>query len=327
VSRSNVILRVLSVLAMAILIAACQTQVSLEPAPEAIAFAANPRGECDPYTAYWKADNWSEDDWGGDVEATTPPGNGAINVSLDSYPPTFSYTNNSDMDLVRIVVKAGQETSVTSEPGDSGSITWDAPPAISHVTFCFEDGGDDTTTTVAGATTTSAAVDTTSTPGGDTTSTPGGDTTTTIDAETTVTQGGDSTTTPGDDTTTTSAGDTTTTIIGDATVTTDPGATTTSGEGPPVTEGGGGEEPTTTVEVGAGGLTTTPDGEGEGQGQGEGTLDPSQETSTTGDEVAGGSDELPYTGTGQVSLGGLGGLLLGAGAILLLLVRRRSRED
>jgi LPXTG-motif cell wall-anchored protein len=84
------------------------------------------------------------------------------------------------------------------------------------------------------------------------------------------------------------------------------------------------------VEVGAGGLTTTPEGEGEGQGEGEGegTLDPGQETSTSGDEVAGTSDEsLPYTGAGQVSLGGLGGLLLGAGVILLLLVRRRSPED
>jgi LPXTG-motif cell wall-anchored protein len=86
------------------------------------------------------------------------------------------------------------------------------------------------------------------------------------------------------------------------------------------------------VDIGAGGLTTTPEGEGEGQGEGEGegegTLDPGQETSTSGDEVAGTSDEsLPYTGAGQVSLGGLGGLLLGAGVILLLLVRRRSPED
>ena len=100
-------------------------------------------------------------------------------------------------------------------------------------------------------------------------------------------------------------------------------ATTTSGEGPPVTEGGGTVNPTTTVEVGAGGVTTTPGGEGDG----EGTLDPSQEASTTGDEVAGGSDEtLPVTGTGQVTLSGLAGMLVGAGAILLLLVRR-SRED
>lgn len=43
--------------------------------------------------------------------------------------------------------------------------------------------------------------------------------------------------------------------------------------------------------------TTTPGGEGECE------LDPTQETSTTGDEVAGASDEtLPRTGTGQMSL-------------------------
>ena len=90
--------------------------------------------------------------------------------------------------------------------------------------------------------------------------------------------------------------------------------------------GAGGVNPTTTVEVGAGDVTTTPDGEGGAEGGG--TLDPSQETSTTGDEVAGGSDEtLPRTGTGQVSLSGLAGLSLAAGAILLLLVRRQSRED
>ena len=167
---------------------------------------------------------------------------------------------------------------------------------LSHV--CPGPGGD-TTTTAAGDTTTSAGGDTTTSAGGDTTTAAGGGSTTTIDRETTITQGGDTSTTEGgSDTSTTAGGNTsttggsdTTTTIGDVTITTDPGATTTSGEGPPVTEGGGGEAPTTTVEVGAGGLTTTPDGQGEGEGEGEGTLDPSQETSTTGDEVAGVSDE------------------------------------
>lgn len=184
-----------------------------------------------------------------------------------------------------------------------------------------------------GSTTTTSTTTTTTT----TTTTLGADTTTTIDVETTISQAGDSTTTAtGGDTTTAAGGDPTTTAaseatttIGDVTITTDPGATTTSSEGPPVTEGQGPGDPTTTVEVGAGGVTTTPGGEGEGEGPGEseGTLDPTQETSTTGDEVAGASDEtLPRTGSGQMSLSGLAGLSLAAGAILLLLVRRRSRE-
>ena len=242
---SNITLRLLSVLAVALVLAACQTQVTLEPAPEAIAFAANPSGECAPYTAYWKADNWGEDDWGGAIEASNPPGRDAISLGLGGYPPTFTYTNNSDMDLVRIVVKGGQETDATDNPDDSGSITWDAPPAISHVTFCFDDGDEDTTTTTEADTTSTEAGDTTSTEAGDTTTTEAGDTTTTIKEETTLTEGG----------VTTTVGEATTTTIEDVTITTDPGATTTtSGGGPTITEGGA----TTTVEVGGGDLTTTP---------------------------------------------------------------------
>ena len=57
-------------------------------------------------------------------------------------------------------------------------------------------------------------------------------------------------------------------------------------------------------------------------------MDPDQVTSTTGDEVAGASDEsLPYTGSGNASISGLAGMLVAAGVILLFLVRRRSRED
>jgi len=329
-TTTNTTLRVFPVLAVVVLLAACEAQVTLETAPQALAEAGNPRDEC-RNRPYWKADDWSDDGWGGAIDSSDPPGDGAITLDDSGYKPTVTYTVNTDLTLVAVYAKAGTDL---FEMGTSGSFTWpDDNRDISHVTFCFEDG-EDTTTTAAGDTTTSAALDTTSSAGDTTTTEGGGDTTTTIDGETTITQGGDSTTTAGGETTTTAGGDTTTTAggdvttttIGGVTVTSEPGANTTSGDGPPVTEGGGAEGPTTTAEVGAGGLTTTPDGGGEGES--EGTLDPTQETSTTGDEVGGVSDEtLPRTGAGQMSLSGLAGLLLGAGAILLLLIRRRSRED
>ena len=295
---TNITLRVLLGLTVVTLLAACEAQVSLETAPQAISNAANPTEECQG-APYWKADDWSDDDpfWNGSpVEASNPPGNGAVTLDLSDYPTTVSYRINTDLRLTQVLVKAGPNA---YPMGTDGSFTWQEPPAISHVTFCF---GVPTTTTTTTTPTTPTTPTTTTTPGSSTT----------IEGITTLTEGA-VTTTPG--------GDTTSTTIGDVTITTDPGASTTAAEGATtVTEGGGAGDPTTTVEVGAGGLTTMPEGEG--------TLDPGQETTTSEDEVAGASDEsLPYTGAGQVSLGGLGGLLLGAGVILLLLVRRRSRED
>ena len=78
--------------------------------------------------------------------------------------------------------------------------------------------------------------------------------------------------------------------------------TETAGES---TTSGAGEESTTTVEVGAG--TLEPGQETSTTG------DPGEETTTTGDDVAGGSEStLPYTGAGDMTMGGLAGLLVSA---------------
>jgi LPXTG-motif cell wall-anchored protein len=58
------------------------------------------------------------------------------------------------------------------------------------------------------------------------------------------------------------------------------------------------------------------------------TGDPGEETTTTGDEVAGGSEgTLPYTGAGDMSMAGLAGMLVAAGIVLLLITRKRSGAE
>ncbi len=227
----NITLRVLLALTVVTLLAACDAQVTLETAPQALAQAGNPRDECQG-SPYWKADDWSDDGWGGTIESSDPPGDSAITLDDSGYKPTVTYTVNTDLALVSVLAKAGTDL---FEMGTSGSFTWPEDNRdISHVTFCFEDVADDTTTTAAGDTTTSAAIDTTSSAGDTTTTGGGGDTTTTIDGDTTITQGGDSTTTAGGDTTTTAGGDITTTTIGDGTShDPTPAATTTSGRRAP----------------------------------------------------------------------------------------------
>jgi len=278
-------------LTLMVVLAACEAETSLELTPEVVEGGVCPRPH-DEVTG-----PAADDDWG----SVTPVEKGIEFTVNEGYTATLCAKGG---DRHNIITVTGPESGFLETPENNGGQI----PDLSHwsVTDVTGEGSSSSTTT---STTSTTSPD-------DTTSTPGGDSTTTIDGETTITQGGGSTTTAG--------GEITTTTIGDVTITTAPGATTTTSDGPDVTEGGG--DPTTTVEVGAGDITTTTAGSG-GEGS-EGTLDPSQEPSTTGDEVAGGSDEtLPYTGTGQVSLSGLAGLLVAAGAILLLLVRRRSRED
>jgi LPXTG-motif cell wall-anchored protein len=87
-----------------------------------------------------------------------------------------------------------------------------------------------------------------------------------------------------------------------------------------------GEGPTTTAEVGAGtldpGQVTTTTSETRG------TDEPGEKTTTTADEVAGGSDDtLPHTGVGDMTMGGLAGILITGGILLLLLAGRKSDTE
>lgn len=170
------------------------------------------------------------------------------------------------------------------------------------------------TTTTGATTTTLAATTTTAAP----------DTSTSTDGATTLTEGGVSTTSvPGGATTTTTAGATTTTATGEVTTTVEVGGSTLApGEETTTTVTG---EVTTTDEVGAG--TLEPGQEATTTTSETGATDPGEETTTT-DEVGGGSEStLPYTGVGDMTMGGLAGIVLASGLVLLLLVRRRSSED
>ena len=303
---------------------ACDAETSLEPTPEVVRGSVCPPPHEDP-------DRISTGPWG----TVTPISNGVEYEVNAGYTVTICAKGGSLGDGYNKVTVTGPQSGTLSTPENAGGNI----PDLSHysVSGITQSGTTSSssssssssstssssittttefvTSTTTDETTTLTQAEVTTTEAGDTTTTGAGDTTTTADVDAT-------TTTAAGNTSSTGSADTTTTTIGNVTITTDPGATTTSGEGPPVTEGEGPGDPTTTVEVGAGGVTTTPGGEGEG------TLDPTQETSTTGDEVAGASDEtLPRTGTGQMSLSGLAALSLLAGATLLLLVRRRSRED
>jgi LPXTG-motif cell wall-anchored protein len=155
-----------------------------------------------------------------------------------------------------------------------------------------------------------------------TTTTAGGDTTTT-QAATTLTQGEVTTTAAGEVTTTLTPGQVTTTTEAGAVTTTEAGGPTTTAAGATTTAAG---EVTTTADVGGG--TLEPGQETSTTGGPTTSGDPGEETSTTGDEVEGGSeDTLPYTGAGDMTMGGLAGMLVAAGIVLLLLTRKRSGAE
>jgi LPXTG-motif cell wall-anchored protein len=63
--------------------------------------------------------------------------------------------------------------------------------------------------------------------------------------------------------------------------------------------------------------------------EGGGTGDPGETTTTGDDDVEGGASEstLPYTGAGDMTTGGMAGLLVGAGIVLLLFARRKSDAE
>ncbi len=155
-----------------------------------------------------------------------------------------------------------------------------------------------------------------------TTTTLDGSTTTTPGDTTSLTLGGVTTTEP-DNTTTSEAGDTTTT--GAAGTTTEAPSTTV----PETTSTSGGESTSSTASIGS--TTTTPGGGAGSQVGGEGGETSSTvaveggSTTTPGGET--GSDTLPRTGTNHVPIAGLAGLLLAAGATLLLAVRKWTHSE
>lgn len=175
---------------------------------------------------------------------------------------------------------------------------------LSHV--CTGPDGEATTTAPSTTTTTVPDEPTTTTPGDTTSLTQGGitstsiaETTTTAEAATTTTGEGPPTTTE----TTTPSVETTTTVtsttVAETTSSSDPGESTST--------------TTTDGEVGGGSITSAAGGQGGGS------------TTTSGGDI--GSDTLPRTGGGEIPFAGLAGLLLAAGATLLLVLRRTKDSD
>ncbi|MGH8952523.1 MAG: LPXTG cell wall anchor domain-containing protein [Acidimicrobiia bacterium] len=231
-----------------------------------------------------------------EAEVQLEPAPEGILQAGDCPPPTY---NNGDGTVTLDWGSAG---------GNANTFSYDVNEGYS-VTFCLRHGSDASSlgpVTGSGSLTangldhwsvitfvpppTSTVAPTTMTPTTDTTA---DETTTSVQEVTTLTAA--AVTTTGGPTTTASPEESTTS---EAPTTTAAGATT-------VTAGGG--------DVGGGDLTTTI---GEGQ------------TSTTGADIAGGSDEtLPTTGRGNISLLGLAGMTVVGGIILLALARRRPDSD
>jgi LPXTG-motif cell wall-anchored protein len=291
-STRNIVLRLLAALSVVMLLAACE-ETTLETSPEAIVRAIP---ECSDYEP---PESVSED-WG---EAQGIPNEGVEVISVNE-----GYT-------VEICAGGGNQRydGTFTGPGmlevgsnfNGWSVTGFTPPPTVPPT-------DPTVPPTQLTTTTEPA----------TTTTAGGDTTTT-QAATTLTQGEVTTTTAGE-VTTTAAGEVTTTLSpGEVTTTTQAGAVTTTEAGGPTTTAAGA---TTTADVGGG--TLEPGQETSTTGGPTTSGDPGEETSTTADEVEGGSeDTLPYTGAGDMTMGGLAGMLVAAGIVLLLLTRKRSGAE
>jgi LPXTG-motif cell wall-anchored protein len=276
---------------MVLMLAACQ-EVTLQTAPEALAAANKCPGEQNSSNA----------------EQSGPWG------TIDGTGQALDYQIN-DGYTVGVCIRQQNDTFIADL---SGSGTLEVGPGFNHWTITDISGGGTTVPAPTEPTTTTTEPTTTATE--PTTTTTAGDTTTTL-AATTLTEA-EVTTTAAGGVTTTAAGGVTTTAAGGVTTTAAGGVTTTTDGGGPVDPG----QVTTTAAVGGGTLepgqeATTTTGEGGGTGEGE-------ETSTTGDEVEGGSaDTLPYTGAGDMTMGGLAGMLLAAGIVLLLLTRKRSGAE
>ena len=225
----------------------------------------------------------------------TTASEGGLTVTLSNVTDTtFDWTSDPAIDLV--YVKSGSQGSrlyLYDPPTEATAGTGlGTPQQISHVTFCWDDGGG-TTTTTAETTTTTA----------ETTTTTVETTTTTVETTTTTAE----TTTTTAETTTTTGGSTSTTEEPTTTTTEEPTTTTT-------------EASTTTTEAST---TTTGGVAGEST-----TVVPSTSTTVVPavlSEVAE-EGELPRTGLAVGGLLVVAGLLVAAGGGLSMAGHRRDRQ-
>jgi hypothetical protein len=221
--------------------------------------------------------------------------------TVDGINQGVSWDINAGYTVV-ICVRTQNETGQLTLTGQ-GSQTWNG---FNHWSLIGISGGGSTlpTPTTEPTPTTTEATTITTTAGEDTTTTGGETTSTFAPAEVTTTEAGGVTTTAAGVTTTAASGETTT---ADGGGTLDPGQVTTT-----AVVGGGTLEP---------GQVTSTTGPGT-------TGDSGEETTTSGDEVAGGSEgSLPYTGVGDMTMGGMAGLLVAAGILILLLFRGKSDSE
>jgi LPXTG-motif cell wall-anchored protein len=230
----------------------------------------------------------ADQDWG----SVTPVEDGIEYTVNAGFTATLCSKGGPDHNI--ITVTGPQSGFLQTPPNNAGNI-----PGLSHWSVTDVTGS-------AVATSTTAAIITTTTTTG-----------TTVPENTTT--GPENTTTGPENTTTVPEGTTTSEDTSDLTL---PGGSTTTLAGASTTVAG---DVTTTLEIGDDTLeldpeTTTPSETGA-------TGDPGDETTTTAAVGAGSDTTLPYTGVGDMSLGGLAAILLVSGTVLLLLARRRSSED
>jgi LPXTG-motif cell wall-anchored protein len=301
----NITLRVFSVLVVGMAVAACEAEVALETAPGAIVRAGGCQGtHLDPGGPEVSGP------WG-----TATPVQKGVEYNVNAgYTVTICAKGGPDNNTATITGPASGTVSTPTNPGGQ-------PPDLSHWSVYNITGGGTTLAPSSTAPATTAGGGDTTIPGpsttisGETTLTQG-EVTTTADGGSTTTQGGATTTVP-DSGTTLPDTDVTTTIPDSGTTLPDSGATTTLAD----------DQTTTTAEVGAG--TLEPGQETSTTGEGGGTGDPGDTTTTASDDVEGGASEstLPYTGAGDMTTGGMAGLLVGAGIVLLLFARRKSDAE
>ena len=102
----------------------------------------SPHAQCGADPLFWK---WEVD--GSSIEASTPPGSGALSALIDE--DGFHWGNNvgESHTFVRIVVKAGLsgESAVYDAPGLPNPVP--LPGSVSHVKFCFGDPPPSSTST------------------------------------------------------------------------------------------------------------------------------------------------------------------------------------